>query len=622
MPMPEFQVAAARPAVEADIVCVGFGPATAGFLETLSPHILGGDRAPALESAVSPGRPLQVVCFERADGLGFGVSGVVTRARGIRSSWPGLDVESFPFAVRVRREAVVYLLDPVGASRRSRALRTVDALARVFKPVLPYRDHAVELPAVPSFLRKQGGLVLSIGRFTQWVSERLMADGAIQVWPSSPVAGPLFEGDRVVGVRLVDQGTDRQGRPGSGFMPGMDVRAALTVVGDGPVGQAGQQLDRRFGLPGGHHPRDWAIGVKMVVDLRPDAGLEPGTVLHTAGYPEPELFGFLYVHADGVASIGLFVPSWFDCPVRTAYRYLQHWMQHPYLWKHLEGGSLRSWGAKSLQESGLQGEPHLVGDGYARIGEGSGTTNVLAGSGVDEAWTSGSQLAEAVVDLLRAGQPFTRENLDRTYVARRRASWVGSEGRVARHARNGFHHGLIPGLIGLCLAAVTRGHVAFRSDPRPPYARLPSVEDYYRGRIPADEVASIGRACRATGVPVHDALMERSGWPPIPYDGRLLVSHQDAMLMGGKVQAPPGYADHVAFLSPDLCRTCGAQVCVETCSGQAILPGADGVPTFDRDKCVHCGACLWNCSRPVDAQAERTNIEFRAGAGGLHSGEN
>jgi len=134
------------------------------------------------------------------------------------------------------------------------------------------------------------------------------------------------------------------------------------------------------------------VGMKFVVDLPEDTPLKAGTVLHTFGYPEPEIFGFLYVHPDRVASLGIFVPSWFDSPTRTAYRYLQHWMLHPYLWRYLKGGKLRSWGAKTLGESGKHGEPHLTGDGYARIGEGSGTTNVLTGSGVDEAWATGTQL--------------------------------------------------------------------------------------------------------------------------------------------------------------------------------------------------------------------------------------
>jgi electron-transferring-flavoprotein dehydrogenase len=88
--------------------------------------------------------------------------------------------------------------------------------------------------------------------------------------------------------------------------------------------------------------------------------------------------------------------------------------------------------------------------------------------------------------------------------------------------------------------------------------------------------------------------------------------------MGGKVQAPAGSADHVRFLNPALCRSCAAKLCIEMCSGQAIAPGpeggAEGVPSFDRDKCVHCGACLWNCP-------ERA-LAFQAGAGGLHSNEN
>ena len=109
------------------------------------------------------------------------------------------------------------------------------------------------------------------------------------------------------------------------------------------------------------------------------------------------------MHPERLASVGIFVPSWLGDPARTVYRYLQHYIQHPALWRHLKDGTLRSWGAKSLDESGQHGEPFLVGDGYARIGEGSGSTNMLAGSGVDEAWTTGVQLGEAVLGLLRAG---------------------------------------------------------------------------------------------------------------------------------------------------------------------------------------------------------------------------
>jgi electron-transferring-flavoprotein dehydrogenase len=360
----------------------------------------------------------------------------------------------------------------------------------------------------------------------------------------------------------------------------------------------------------------------MVVDLPAGVDLPEGFVLHTFGFPEPEIFGFLYVHPGRVASVGIFVPSWFDSAARTSYRYLQHYVQHPYLWRWLEGARMRSWGAKTLQESGRRGEPRLAGDGFARIGEGSGSTNVLTGSGVDEAWATGVLLGDAVLQLLREGRPFTQENLEATYVSRRRRSWVEAEGRVAERSRDGFQRGVAEGMLGMALAGVTKGLFHLGAEPVAPHERIRTPEAFYAGRLAPQRIARLREECAASGSSLHDALMDAAGWPAIEHDGKLLVSQQDALLLGGKVQAPPGYADHVRFLRPELCRACGERTCVEICSGQAITPGEGGVPAFDREKCIHCGACLWNCTQPLVPGGEKTNLEFRAGAGGLHSAEN
>ena len=360
--------------------------------------------------------------------------------------------------------------------------------------------------------------------------------------------------------------------------------------------------------------------MKMVVELREDATLQPGAVFHTLGYPEPEIFGFLYVHPDRRASVGIFIPSWFRSPVRTAYRYLQHFLLHPYLWHHLRGGTLKSWGAKSLQESGRHGEPFLGGNGLARIGEGYGSTNVLTGSRVDEAWTTGVQLAEAVIELLEQKKPFTRENLLQTYVRRRRKSWVDMESKIAADSRNGFQHGFLTGLLGMAIAGFTRGATVLHPQTRPVYSCTSALEEVYKSRISPAELKQLQQECAASGTSLHDRIMDRCGWPHIPFDGQLLVSHQDALLMGGSVQAPPGYANHVIFVRPELCESCETKLCIEMCSGQAITRGDHGVPTFDREKCVFCGACLWNCRAGADGEAG--NIDFRAGAGGLHSALN
>ncbi len=452
-----------------------------------------------------------------------------------------------------------------------------------------------------------------------------MASGLVQIWPGTPVSGPIFAEDPnpdpktqgVVGLRLADQGVDKHGAPAEGFMAGMDVHAQLTVVGDGPVGAVGQELDERFGLPAGHARREWALGMKFVIELPEDTALEAGTVWHTFGFPEPEIFGFLYVHPDRLVSVGIFVPSWLGDPARTAYRYLQHYIQHPLLWQHLKNGTLRSWGAKSLEESGKHGEPFLTGDGFARIGEGSGSTNMLTGSGVDEAWTTGVQLGEAVLELLRAGKPFTQENLAATYEARRRASWVERGAREARNARNGFQLGFVRGLVGMALAGLTGGRLALRANipPAPKQIRRHGMNETAGLKLKQAAALAV-----SDGRPLHDALMTARGWPEIPFDGRLLVTHQDALLMGGKVQAMPGFADHVVFLDKGRCISCEEKTCIAMCSGQAITLGEDDAPAFEREKCVHCGACLWNC--PHSPDGERSSIEFQAGSGGLHSAEN
>ncbi|HPW65322.1 MAG TPA: 4Fe-4S dicluster domain-containing protein, partial [Candidatus Omnitrophota bacterium] len=253
----------------------------------------------------------------------------------------------------------------------------------------------------------------------------------------------------------------------------------------------------------------------------------------------------------------------------------------------------------------------------------SGSTNMLKGSGVDEAWTTGVQLAEGVIELLKAGKPFTKENLETVYLAKRRSSWVQKEGKIAEKARDGFSACFELGMMGMGLAGFTNGLINIPVKLKPTYARIPSLEKYYGKKVPGEKIDAAFKEMASTNSSMHDAMMDASGWPKIRYDGKLLVSHQDALLLGGKVQAAEGYADHVVFLDAGKCQKCRTKICIEMCSGQAITAGSDGgVPLFDREKCIHCAACLWNCASAREEGSDLTNVDFRAGSGGLHSSIN
>ncbi len=122
---------------------------------------------------------------------------------------------------------------------------------------------------------------------------------------------------------------------------------------------------------------------------------------------------------------------------------------------------------------------------------------------------------------------------------------------------------------------------------------------------------------------LHDALMERAGWPAIPYDGKLLVSHQDALLIGGKVQAPPGTPTTSSSSTRSSARRAARKLCIEICSGAGHHAGREAAcrPSTARSASTAAPASGTAPSRVQD-ERPRTNIDFRAGAGGLHSAEN
>jgi len=278
-------------------------------------------------------------------------------------------------------------------------------------------------------------------------------------------------------------------------------------------------------------------------------------------------------------------------------------------------------------EGELEYKLQRVNDALARIGEGSGTTNCLTNSGVDEAWASGVMLANAVIELAKEKKPFTKENLEATYVRMRRASKMDRDLKRASTARAGFNKSFFFGMAGEGMCGMTGGlfnlGCIFKS--RPPASRVPELKSAVWHRVrdmkALDEKIE---AAKKAGQPLHDVVMDAEGWPSIPFDGELLMSHQDALLKGGKVQAAPGFADHVRFADPKLCAECTKRTCIEMCSAQALMPGENpgDPPKFDREKCVHCGACIWNCAMALPDDPEKANIVFSAGSGGLHSNEN
>ena len=389
-------------------------------------------------------------------------------------------------ATPVGEEKVVYLLDPIGASRRSSTLRVWAICSSARSSwLLPFEHEALKLPWTPPFLHKHGGLVLSMGQFMQWVGAQVQSTGTVQIWPGTPVSQALIEEHKVVGVRLLDQGVDKKGQPGDGFMPGMDIHAALTVVGDGPVGPIGQQLDAHFGMPeGSPRPRlgrGHEVRGGFARRHHAQARHRPAHV-RLSRSPRSSASSTCIPTASRRSAFSCRRGSTARCAPPTAISSI--------------GCCIRISGAISRAANSARGarrrsanpagaanriSPATVTRASAKA---AARTNVLTGSGVDEAWATGAQLAESRARIAQ-GEETVHETKPRSDLREAPPRELGGSGKPrgreiprriperhrARHDRHGAgRHDQRPAS-PLAASRCLRGN-AFRR-----------IEKYYRGRV-------------------------------------------------------------------------------------------------------------------------------------------
>ena len=133
-------------------------------------------------------------------------------------------------------------------------------------------------------LSNHGNVILSISKLVRWMGEQAEATGLVSILPGFAASEVLMEGDAVVGVRTRDTGIDKNGEQRSNFEPGMDLKAKVTVLGEGTRGTLVRQLEKKAGIQEGRAPQQYALGIKEVWKVAPEKH-QPGKVIHTLGFP-------------------------------------------------------------------------------------------------------------------------------------------------------------------------------------------------------------------------------------------------------------------------------------------------------------------------------------------------
>jgi electron-transferring-flavoprotein dehydrogenase len=297
---------------------------------------------------------------------------------------------------------------------------------------------------LPPPMHNKGNYIISLGNLCRWLGEQAEALG-VEIYPGFPAAEVLYDDDGAVcGVATGDMGVTRDGEQGPNYQPGMELRAKYTFFAEGCRGHLGKGLMECFSLRDGVQPQTYAIGLKELWEVD-SANHRPGLVTHSAGWPlDNATYGgsFLYHLEDNQVSIGFVVGLDYSNPYLSPYEEFQRFKTHPKIRAVLEGGRRIAYGARALNEGGVQSLPKLAFPGGALIGCDAGTLNMPKIKGTHTAMKSGMLAAEAAFEAL-AGESGERELTG--YADAFRKSWAWRELHAARNVRPAFKWGLVGG---------------------------------------------------------------------------------------------------------------------------------------------------------------------------------
>lgn len=316
-----------------------------------------------------------------------------------------------------------------------------------------FKNGSVALPVPPS-MKNHGNYIVSQGELAKWLASEAEALG-VDIYPGFAATEVLYHSDgSVKGIATGDMGRDKNGDETANFQPGMELYGRQTIFAEGVRGSLTKEIISKFSLDKDAQSQTYGLGIKEIWEIDPSISM-PGKVMHTLGWPlDNKTYGgsFMY-HLNGCKmAVGLVVGLDYQNPYFSPFEEFQRFKTHPDIAIYFKNAKRISYGARALNEGGIQSLPKLSFAGGVLVGDAAGFVNMPKIKGIHTSMKSGMLAAECIYSCLKAHPLDEETNFEASDLdSRFKQSWAYKELWAVRNVRPAFKWG---NMIGAAYAAI------------------------------------------------------------------------------------------------------------------------------------------------------------------------
>ena len=289
---------------------------------------------------------------------------------------------------------------------------------------------------MPPIMSNKQNYIVSLGELCVWLSKEAENLG-IEIYPGFTAQEPIFnDNQELVGILTGDMGRDSDGNETVNYAAGIEIRAKYSLIAEGTRGSITKIIEKKLSLRKNSDPQKYGLGFKEVWRLDKNKH-HPGLVEHSLGWPlENDAGGgsFTYHYGEDLVSLGFVVHLDYSNPYLSPFDEFQSFKTHPKIKNLLAGAKRISYGARAINEGGIQSWPELAFPGGVLIGCSAGMVNVPRIKGTHNAMKSGMLAAEACVDAIIKPDNINNKILEQ-YLQKLKASWVWDDLNSVRNIK-------------------------------------------------------------------------------------------------------------------------------------------------------------------------------------------